>query len=253
MDPILRYARCSRAAYWAREPLEAELALLGLELLGTRVEPSTGVTLFAARDTSSLVFSFRGTADIRDLLRDAEFALGPFGGRWMRAATVHAHIGFRDGWKSVRDWCDSMGVAHRDVQEVVLTGHSAGGAFATFAASDCYAAPRAPRRAYTYGSPRCGMADFAKAYATCWAPTIRVVHAEDLVPRVPKWPYAHVPGLMRIDDNGAVSGSIGNFLHQLLALDQAIVADIDGEALRDHHIDTYIAALEKRVALAQAA
>ncbi len=245
MHPVVRYARLSRAAYWDDlDAIKAELALLGLTFVGFRSDAGTDTQVLAARDAETLVFAFRGSSSVRDFLRDATVTLGFFLGTRLHSTETHVHRGFRDGWAAVRNWCDAVVVAERAqgaFMRVVTTGHSLGGALATLAAADIWLGMTS---SYTYGSPRVGAPDFANPYDSANIDTVRVVHDEDIVPRVPEVPYRHVQGELRLLDDGSVVGPVKTWWRGLFDWNKHIVADLDGEAFRDHGVDKYLAACE---------
>jgi triacylglycerol lipase len=119
---------------------------------------------------------------------------------------------------------------------LTLTGHSAGGAVATLIAwlvdNDLLV--------YTYGSPRVGQQDFVDAYnAKRSDQTMRVVHGIDLVPRLPPTDlgYQHVDRPLILDSDGVVLTAAAWNAHP-----PTLLQDLDGAALAQHHIDTYVAA-----------
>jgi pimeloyl-ACP methyl ester carboxylesterase len=93
-----------------------------------------------------------------------------------------------------------------------VVGHSLGGALATLAAYDLATAPTQSCafnvRCVTLGSPRVGDAEFASNYLSAVPSTARIVHASDVVPRVPVNPQDP-------NHDGAVLGSfVSNWLHR---------------------------------------
>jgi triacylglycerol lipase len=116
------------------------------------------------------VLVFRGTDGWRDW--GANLRVYPT----RREGAGRVHRGFQralDGvWQQVSD-------ALREFRgELVITGHSLGGALAVLAASRL-----APAAVYTFGAPRVADAAFARGLAdTC---AFRVVHGADIVPKVP--------------------------------------------------------------------
>uniref|UniRef100_A0A7S4BAZ7 Fungal lipase-type domain-containing protein n=2 Tax=Chrysotila carterae TaxID=13221 RepID=A0A7S4BAZ7_CHRCT len=68
-----------------------------------------------------------------------------------------------------------------------MTGHSLGGAAAALMAYDVYeySRGRAAALLYTYGMPRVGDFEFAKALNARVANAYRIVHARDIVPHLP--------------------------------------------------------------------
>jgi triacylglycerol lipase len=81
-------------------------------------------------------------------------------------------------------------IAGTECRQLWLTGHSLGGALAMLAANELFS--RAERGAapiagvYTFGQPRVGNAGFRDAYDTLLkGRTFRIVHGDDVVPRIP--------------------------------------------------------------------
>jgi hypothetical protein len=94
-------------------------------------------------------------------------------------------------------------------RKVWFTGHSLGAALATLAAAQYRAGPRA---LYTFASPRVGDAAFAAAFGLPRAP--RLVHNQDLVPRLPPpdMGFKHVGDPYFIDAAGRVSPGAANLV-----------------------------------------
>ena len=127
------------------------------------------------------------------------------------ATAVQVHGGMLKSWQRIR-WAVLKfvteqclgGPGFKPVRRIVVTGHSLGGGIAALLTLDILrllqpgAAPSGPTvELFTFGSPRCGNAAFAEAFAgaTVW----RVVNPSDIVPRVPSWkPWKHVGVKVRI-------------------------------------------------------
>lgn len=87
---------------------------------------------------------------------------------------------------------------HNPTADVLITGHSLGGALATLCFLDLretlgVGVSFAPL--YIYGSPRVGNSAFATYSASRGVPVFRVVHHRDPVPHLPfeSWGYVHPP------------------------------------------------------------
>ncbi|HWD21062.1 MAG TPA: lipase family protein [Verrucomicrobiae bacterium] len=129
--------------------------------------------------------AFRGTVDWKNWRTDLDCEKVAWD-------AVHpeckVHRGFLTAWLAVRDqvrdWVEKAGPATR---AIYLTGHSLGGALAMLAAADMRTWPGVQMRGcYTFGQPRVGGAAFRDFYnATLRSRTFRVVHADDVVPRIP--------------------------------------------------------------------
>lgn len=244
MHPLLRYARASRAAYWSAQgglmaDVLAECAQLGLSFVGQRDTTDGDRHCLAMRDATTLVIAFTGTKDARNLAEDLDAIPVFFQGTRLAINCCYVHKGFRDGWLALRDWCKAVILANRaqGIQQVVMTGHSLGGAEATCAAADC--PTDLPVLSFTYGSPRVGMPDFVAAYNDAGIETVRCVHTEDGIPLLPPaGPYKHVDSLLHLRDDGSVIGpAVGWFT----GLFRRTAATVDGEWLRDHGIEKYVA------------
>jgi hypothetical protein len=141
---------------------------------------------------NDLIISFRGTADLTNWLTDLDCAFSYL----CLDSNAEVHAGFLKAWHSVRDEVLRAYVALAGNRRVWITGHSLGGALAVLAATDFFL-QRLPTvcGCYTFGQPRTGNLAFREWYQV-WlgARTFRVIHADDMVARIP-WllgAYRHV-------------------------------------------------------------
>jgi pimeloyl-ACP methyl ester carboxylesterase len=159
-----------------------------------RIEERSTETMVDIRcGEKCVVVAFRGTADVRNWLTDLDcqkeeyVLIGHLGQTSSRLCGFHVHAGFLEAWLSVKaDLLDCL-LDHRG-KKMWITGHSLGGALAQLAALDLFFKPNAPSIAgvYTFGQPRVGNAAFAAFYNDILKDqSYRVVHANDIVPRVP--------------------------------------------------------------------
>ncbi len=139
------------------------------------------------------------------------------------------HLGFVRAWERIREqvieWLKS---GSQESPQLVLTGHSLGGALALLAAFDL-AKERFPIRAViTFGAPRVGLFWFRHLYYTLRCPmqtlhsvTWRFTHSTDLVSRLPPpLPYCHVGEEYVVEDWGEIEegrplGKISRFVEWL--------------------------------------
>lgn len=223
--PVLRYARASQAAYLSGSEQVAAVNAIGLTMIFSRED---GLA-FIAMDASTTVISFRGTDDLEDVVIDGRFLVG---------GNPLVHSGALARWTLLDDWFNRSLNDPRLPKKVILCGHSLGGMIATLAAFQWFLDVTA---VYTYGSPRVGLGEFVAEYAMRNIATTRVVHDVDIVPTVPGLPYAHVCDPLRLNDKGQVIGIVRNWLRDILGFGDQAIADLDGHALADHHIDRYVA------------
>lgn len=174
----LTCAELSRLAYAPRVVIQHTLESLGWELEqslhGAKFLPGQADTEgFVTRscDGGARFVVFRGTdsGSVDDLLTD----LNAIPRLWRGRHTVHR--GFADEYDSL---CDPLTLWGGGSPELVLTGHSLGGALATLALDDLPGS-----RLVTFGAPRVGDRSFVESLRA--TSVERYVHCCDLVPRVP--------------------------------------------------------------------
>lgn len=79
-------------------------------------------------------------------------------------------------------------------KQVIMTGHSQGGALAFLFALDLARYSSAPNLVYTFGQPRVGNTQFANYYQGKVPNTFRVVNYADAVPHTPPRWYSYTHG-----------------------------------------------------------
>jgi triacylglycerol lipase len=94
------------------------------------------------------------------------------------------HQGFYNIYLSVRSQLENNLNMFPEATQLIISGHSLGGALATIAAFD-FAKNDPKPIVYTFASPRVGNIDFAKKYGTLDITTQRVFNTEDVVPCLP--------------------------------------------------------------------
>lgn len=150
----------------------------------------TSTQAFLVQSTPPPLYSaliFRGTEmDIRDFLRDLDFASVPFAD-----GTGSVHRGFFEAYRAT--WPDVAAALDGTQGPVFYAGHSLGAAIATV-----FAARRSPTALYTFGSPLVGDAEFASNLAG--TRVFRVVDGVDAVTFVPpeQFGFRHVGDVHRL-------------------------------------------------------
>ena len=170
----------------------AVLMRAGLSGLRFFDQQATNTQCLVAETSTVVLVVFRGTelGSLRDLLTDAAviWRREPGGGR--------IHQGFQEAldslWPTLKAHLDAV----QQGRALWLAGHSLGGALATLAA---HRLGDAASGLITFGCPRVGNADFAARFC---CPAWRVVNNNDLVARIPPWPYVAVGRLCYLDRNG---------------------------------------------------
>jgi triacylglycerol lipase len=141
---------------------------------------------FVARNkaTRDLFVTFRGTESLEDWLTDFTFP-----------QEAHPWGKVEDGFAHVYNQCSAD--VHTFVQagatpgaqspaNVIVTGHSLGGALATLATADLVRSGASPQAVmYTFASPRVGDRPFAREFDNRVLQRWRVANTEDIVPNLP--------------------------------------------------------------------
>jgi len=164
----------------------------------------TGTECYLAQRSSFAIVTFRGTQpdDWNDLFNIARFGTTAWD-------VGRVHEGFADALEAIWEPLEKALNGLQD-RRVWFTGHSLGGALATFAAFR-----RRNRLAgvYTFGSPRVGNGEFAAQLdAALVNKSFRYVNDHDAVTHMPPKPFAfphggytHISELRSINKDGQVS------------------------------------------------
>lgn len=197
---------------------------------------------FMTSNTDSVTIAVRGTSTLKDALIDADLAQ-----KHTREGFVHK--GF---WTEYLSIAEEIGrfMAAFPGKVVRVAGHSMGGAIATYVAEHAASLGR-DVELVTLGSPRAGDHDFANLFNRHCIDGVRIVHAYDIVPRVPKLWYRHVEGLLHIDRKGGEIKDTRGFFGELLYAGKVALADLTRKALDDHSSMAYLCALEDYIKTAK--
>ena len=134
---------------------------------------------------STLIVAFRGTEYFKDWLDDFDFAPAPYSPILGRG-TVHQ--GFLFVYEAVRDNVRKLVQSKAlNCKELLITGHSLGGALSALAAPDLLndvAANLAPT-VYTWAEPRVGHPDYVRFFDSRLNVCYRIVNIWDVVPHLP--------------------------------------------------------------------
>lgn len=132
-----------------------------------------------------LVVCFRGTEYFRDWLDDFDFAPAPYS---PIPGSGKVHTGFQIVYEVVRNNLRRLVQSKAaGCQQILITGHSLGGALCGLCAPDLLkdvAAGLAPV-VYTWAEPRVGHPDYARFFDAHVAICYRIVNLWDVVPQLP--------------------------------------------------------------------
>ncbi len=202
-DPGFGWANALNAADASHLAYQGDSAVTGQALSKWRLDTCDPFHIgstdgFVASSPNAILVSFRGTAQAADWLANLKVVAStqPYG-------TVHRGflMAFRSVKQRLEELLESIGT---DGREVILTGHSLGGAIAAIAAAEWH--ERLPVSAvYTYGQPAVGRRDFRTFMNQNYAESFfRFVNDDDIVPRIPPG-YVHFGKLFHFSPRGRVS------------------------------------------------
>ncbi|RAL54467.1 hypothetical protein DM860_001595 [Cuscuta australis] len=151
-----------------------------------------------AQDLNAIVVAFRGTQEnsIQNWIEDLYWKQLDINYPGMDDAMVHR--GFYTAYHNTSLRAGVLNAVKEAKElngdyQIMVTGHSMGGAMATFCGLDLtvnYGAESV--QVMTFGQPRIGNAAFASYYSQLVPNTIRVTHGHDIVPHLPPY-YQYFP------------------------------------------------------------
>ncbi|TYI64264.1 hypothetical protein E1A91_D09G076100v1 [Gossypium mustelinum] len=140
-----------------------------------------------AKDLNAIVIAFRGTQDNSDL--DLKYPGMPNAMVHHGFYTAYHNTTIRPGIlyavKKAKEFYGDL--------DIMVTGHSMGGAMSSFCALDLTVNHEAKNvQVITFGQPRIGNAAFASYYGKLVPNTVRVTNEHDIVPHLPPY-YSYFP------------------------------------------------------------
>jgi len=207
----------------AASRLRRDLRGAGLQLVAELCNPASEVYALVARNASAVFVAFRGSATVKNVMSDLDYANNEKASREYRTLCGggssnlpwQLHGGFAKAYLSIRQELVKTvaPLAHLDL---VVTGHSMGGALAVLASLDLksqqskstapdstIANPTRVQRTYTFAAPRVGDTRFALTFERVfsapeehWA----LQAPSDAVPHLPfaAWGFQHPRGVFKL-------------------------------------------------------
>lgn len=192
---------------------------------------------FVARNraTGTVFVTFRGTQSPGDWLSNISFPQVPFRDQWGNVEKGFAELYIQMSQSVVGP------VQQSGAKNVVVTGHSLGGALATLATADLAANGIVPSL-YSFASPRAGNREFTRKLNATVPVMWRIVNTEDIVTTVPL-------ASSTVDSKPHSLGAFDLVVHALNRLDYMHVGSSvaftahEGSIIDNHKMGTYIAGL----------
>lgn len=251
-DPLnaLALGKVAKLAYAKEAEIKAQADAWGLQsqfiTASQKLKGDTQAAILG--DAEKVIVAFRGTepTEIKDWVTDAMAVLvpGPAG---------MVHKGFLDAlnvaYGRIRETIDRL---QDRGQSLWVTGHSLGAALATLAVARLrFEEDKPVYGLYTFGQPRTGDRDFARAFDTDFkALTFRFVNNNDVVARVPPRVglYSHVGTFLYFDVNHDLHADEA-FWFRFLDSVKGRVEDFlkpGTDGIKDHDMKEYLVGLEKK-------
>jgi hypothetical protein len=179
---------------------------------GINTSSGFGYTLtYRSQGLTHVIIALRGTrpelARGPDILTDLRAGMDGFG------PGGFVHIGFKRTFESLLPSLERDSALVRKADVVHCVGHSLGGAIATLVAAH-YASAGKPTRLYTFGSPRVGALGGNTSIERLVGKQniFRVAHDLDPITLIGPYPYIHVNGGAKDQNNMTLPSPIGNLI-----------------------------------------
>ncbi len=237
--------RAAQLAYKSGDEVKAEVENWGLGQF--EFYDVMDSQAFMAGNDDMLILAFRGTESMQDAMTDIDIDLvgGPVGKVHEGFSTAVNYI-WREIWKFIRN--------DRNDRPLWVTGHSLGAAMAALAVARLRLNKDIPVNGlYTFGQPRTGDEEFAKAFnADFESRTFRFVNNNDVVTRVPfrVLNYKHIGTFKYFDADGDLRKEM-SWWEKLVDRIEGRFEDIlepGTDGMNDHSMVNYVECLEKAIA-----
>eukprot|EP00030_Apusomonadida_sp_AF-17_P002471 a339785_1203.p2 GENE.a339785_1203~~a339785_1203.p2 ORF type:complete len:306 (+),score=96.13 a339785_1203:27-920(+) len=168
----------------------------GFVLTSYFLDEDTSTNAFVGYHPASkqVILSFEGSANVTNWITNIQFLKVDF--QFPNAPEgARVHRGFYKAYQAIGvDVENDVGqlIDQLPGYQVLVTGHSLGGALAVFGAIDVSLnRPHVPVNVYTFGQPRVGNKMFSEWFDMQIANSIRMTNNSDIVPHLPPktWPF----------------------------------------------------------------
>lgn len=217
---------------------------LGLELVEWLNDKKTDTQGFIAIKENDIHLVWRGSSSPTDFVTDASIIKVPY----LDGSRVHN--GFLNAFKSVQIqlWAGLNTAVSKlggisGVRNIIISGHSLGGALTVVSAFTLASVKEdwaGKIKTVTVGCPRVGNHLFKRLYNQRVPQSLRIVHNNDIVTRVPKLNYFHIGTKLKLASDGKV---MSTDLNPFKFISRTFIANITTDSIKDHMVDTYIGAI----------
>jgi len=197
---------------------------------------------------NTLYISFRGTESFRDCLSDINVIQVPMDlDNIPDEYRPNVHWGFLRQFRSLQKFIEKD-IENFKGTEIVITGHSLGGAQCTIAGlAFSHKYPIDTFSCYTFGSPRVGDKKFKKLFNENISTHKRFVNEDDPVTMIPlPWRFSHVSKLNFLTKNDKLVYSIPYVRWKMFFSEYfQYLTGKDSSPLSDHSCSKYLEKLKK--------
>lgn len=214
----------------------------GYTLIREIIDKKTDTRGIILRNENDVILSFRGTASFKNVLTDIKIFKIIYPKRILWLWKYKSHKGFAEAYIAIRDELKkALRENIKKDDEVLITGHSLGGALATIAALDFKRSLKFKNElaVYTFGSPKIGNNNFVKVYNKKVKNSFRIVNDEDIVPQAPPGRFDHVDTYVLIDEGKKLIINPG-FFEKLEKRFEGTGGVLTGKSLKAHSSEGYL-------------
>jgi hypothetical protein len=239
---VLFNVELAKAAYLKKSKIDWNG--LGLDLVHWLNDKKTDTQGFIATRGNDIHLVWRGSASPTDFLKDASVVKVSY------LDGVGVHVGFLSCYKAVKgDVATGLHIAVQKlggidkVTNIYISGHSLGGALtvvSAFSIATLIPEWASKIKTITVGCPRVGNHLFKRLYNQRVPHSLRIVHDNDLVTRIPKLNYFHIGQELKLASDGKI---MSTDLNPIKLFTRTFISNITADSVKDHMCDTYLKAI----------